>query len=421
MAKSKQDLIKIYIDRLEKELNKFVEVNYQTHIDRNDGLSEQIIEIMNIFSKEIPKLKEIVLLNKDSIYRDAKSILGKMKLNLLLEKDNKAELIEFIESNIKTIKFQLFDLENCLPEGNDILEDSLFETIIIVINTFSGYIPEIEKTVLLRNETSIRDAKAVIGKLRLEKASIYEEDSGTLVEAFLSYASEVLGDTQKGMTGTEIVKHSNRFAVKYGVDIPITSSDFGQFGTKVQNKRTALYLNLCKFNAKQQFEIISELCKLDKFNGNKEVSELKNKLYDKFNNYSPEKLSESELIVKTEHWLSNYPGALKQYDLAIEKYEKKVYERNTLDDMRLAFELLLKDILNNPKSLENQIPELGKALNNNNISKEIRNLIMKVIDYYSKYHNDKVKHDDKLNSIEIEYIIEQTSILMKFIIKVLDY
>ena len=88
--------------------------------------------------------------------------------------------------------------------------------------------------------------------------------------------------------------------------------------------------------------------------------------------------------------------------------------------MRLSFELLLKQLLKNQKSLENQKKILGTALEENNISAEIRNLITKVIDYYTKYQNEKVKHDDSSNRLEIEYIIEQTSVLMKFLIQVLD-
>jgi hypothetical protein len=36
-----------------------------------------------------------------------------------------------------------------------------------------------------------------------------------------------------------------------------------------------------------------------------------------------------------------------------------VFLRNVLDDMRLSLELLLKAVLGNDKSLENQIPQLG--------------------------------------------------------------
>jgi len=43
------------------------------------------------------------------------------------------------------------------------------------------------------------------------------------------------------------------------------------------------------------------------------------------------------------------------------------------------------------------------------------NMVVKVIEYYTKYQNNYVKHDDNVNEIEIE----QTRIIMKFLIKML--
>ncbi len=47
------------------------------------------------------------------------------------------------------------------------------------------------------------------------------------------------------------------------------------------------------------------------------------------------------------------------YNHALEKYRGGVFERNVLDDLRLALELLLREVLGNDRSLENQIPLLG--------------------------------------------------------------
>lgn len=42
--------------------------------------------------------------------------------------------------------------------------------------------------------------------------------------------------------------------------------------------------------------------------------------------------------------MSQYPRSLKIYNEALVKYDNRIYERNILDDMRLAFELLLKEM-----------------------------------------------------------------------------
>ena len=144
-------------------------------------------------------------------------------------------------------------------------------------------------------------------------------------------------------------------------------------------------------------------------------SPLLNKLKDKMNR----KISETDLVQKTKHWLGGYPDALKQYDSALAKYEGGIFERNTLDDMRLSFELLVKALLNNGRSLENQIADLGAQLKIANASSELRNMVTQIIKYYTDFQNNHVKHNDAVNENEIEYVIELTSVVMKYLIKVL--
>lgn len=105
-------------------------------------------------------------------------------------------------------------------------------------------------------------------------------------DSFISYASETLADTKKGLTGPQVVKCCNAYAVDFGVKIPITNSDFGDFGSIVPNKRTALYRNLNKFNGRQQFVIIKELCELPSFEKNKEVQSLREKLFARFGRFA---------------------------------------------------------------------------------------------------------------------------------------
>ena len=234
-----------------------------------------------------------------------------------------------------------------------------------------------------------------------------------LDDAFLAYACDILADTNAGLSGMKIVEYCNSYAIDYNRKTP-----YGTYPFDAPNKRTALKENLRAFEAAEQFRIIKELCEIPTLCDIEKVKELKLKLFARYGNLATEKISETELIQKTKHWLSNHPNALKQYESALAKYEGGIFERNTLDDMRLAFELLVKDIIGNGKSLENQISEIGTVLKTSGASVELRNMVQQVIKYYTDFQNNHVKHNDAVNGNEIEYIIELTSVVMKFLIKI---
>ena len=235
-----------------------------------------------------------------------------------------------------------------------------------------------------------------------------------LDDAFLAYASDILADTNAGLSGMKIVEYCNSYAIDFNRVTP-----YGSYPFDAPNKRTALKENLKVFAAPEQFRIIKELCELPALCDQEKVKELKLRLFSSYGNFAAEKISETELIQKTKHWLSHHPDALKQYESALAKYEGGIFERNTLDDMRLAFELLVKDLLGNGKSLENQIAEIGAKLKSTCASVELRNMVQQVIKYYTDFQNNHVKHNDAVNDKEIEYIIELTSVVMKFLIKIL--
>ena len=234
-----------------------------------------------------------------------------------------------------------------------------------------------------------------------------------LDDAFLTYACDILADTNTGLSGMKIVEYCNSYAIDYNRKTP-----YGAYPFDAPNKRTALKENLRVFEAAEQFRIIKELCEIPALCDIEKVKELKIKLFTRYGNLATEKISETELIQKTKHWLSKHPNALKQYESALAKYEGGIFERNTLDDMRLAFELLIKDLLGNSKSLENQIADIGSMLKKSGASAEIRNMVTQIIKYYTDFQNKHVKHNDAVNGDELEYVIELTSVIMKFLIKV---
>lgn len=241
--------------------------------------------------------------------------------------------------------------------------------------------------------------------------------SQTIPATFLQYASDILADTDSGMSGPVIVRSTAAYAVEYDAHLPHPSYPFD-----APNKRTALYDNLMAFSPSQQYRIIKELCDHSSFPSkpSTERNALKVKLITKYGHLDP-KDTPSEvnetLVEETRHWLSGYPDSLSLYSQALDKYSHGAFHRNLLDDLRLSLEKLLREIFENSKSLENQIPFVGQHIRGKGGSAELSNMFVKLIDYYAKYNNSYVKHDDAVIEEEIEFILEITSSFMKHLVR----
>ena len=90
--------------------------------------------------------------------------------------------------------------------------------------------------------------------------------------------------------------------------------------------------------------------------------------------------------------------------------------RNIIDELRLSLEFFFKQIFNNEKSLENQKNNLGRYMNQKNISAEISNMYIKLIDLYTDYNNHTAKHEDKVEYVEINFMIYLTGNFIRFIL-----
>lgn len=113
-----------------------------------------------------------------------------------------------------------------------------------------------------------------------------------------------------------------------------------------------------------------------------------------------------------------YPDVFKHLESGVGILNKKENLRHGLDDMRLALELLLKHLLSNEKSLENQNSDLGAYFKKVGISKEISNTFIQIKGLYERFQNNNVKHNDNINLKEVEYIYQQTLCFMNLLLKV---
>lgn len=115
-------------------------------------------------------------------------------------------------------------------------------------------------------------------------------------------------------------------------------------------------------------------------------------------------------------WISNYPQVYNTYKQALSLLKEQNKHREVLDNLRLALELLLKCILQNNSSLENQKSPLGVYLKEQ--SPEMKNLYIKIFDFFCTYQNQNVKHAIGYKQNEVEFILYQTGVLIRFLINV---
>jgi hypothetical protein len=234
---------------------------------------------------------------------------------------------------------------------------------------------------------------------------------------FVRYAADILGDTEHGLSGANIISATAAYAAEYEVVLPHPAYPF-----LASNKRTALYENLLVFAPPQRYRIIKELCDHPSFElvPSEKRKQLKMRLVTRYAHLDAhDSLSEinETLVDETRHWLQHYPEVLSLFTQALEKYSHGIFGRNLLDDLRLSLEKLLRSILRNNKSLENQVPLVGAHIKAHGGSPELANMFAKLLDYYAKYHNNYIKHDDAVNEIEIEFLIELTSSFMKHLVR----
>ena len=238
------------------------------------------------------------------------------------------------------------------------------------------------------------------------------------INSFIDYASDILGDTDKGISTSQIISICNRFSAEYNVNIPHTRIYQG-FSQTFSNKRTALKENLLSFSEEGAFKVIEHICNLNHYKEDVNFKEVKIKLYTNFPKYVDKNDNENLNIeiIENKELLSNYPKAKKMYDDACSLYNIGIYERNIIDNLRLSLELIIKQILNNEKSLENNLSEICSYLRDKGCSQEFINMFRHLLDYYSKYNNNNVKHNDNINNKEIDFVFGLTNLYIKLLVK----
>jgi hypothetical protein len=132
------------------------------------------------------------------------------------------------------------------------------------------------------------------------------------------------------------------------------------------------------------------------------------------------KILDDALIADNLEWLGEHPSALKSFREALSIFLSKDASkyRNLLDNLRFAVEQLLKGVLGNQKSLENQkdvlLPWLKSKGFHAHITGMYHDLLFK---HFAIYQNDAVKHNEKYSPHEVEFMIYLTGTFLRLLIE----
>lgn len=126
------------------------------------------------------------------------------------------------------------------------------------------------------------------------------------------------------------------------------------------------------------------------------------------------------IVEETLEWLEEHPEVAKHFEEALriclardqEKY------RNLLDNLRFAIEQLLRSVLNNRKTLENQKEALLRWLEQHGVHKQIINMYQTLLSQFSQYQNDAVKHAESYSPSEIEFMIYLSGTFMRLLLQI---
>lgn len=117
--------------------------------------------------------------------------------------------------------------------------------------------------------------------------------------------------------------------------------------------------------------------------------------------------------------LEDYPIAAKHFEQALKFYQTgdTSQYRSLLDNLRFALEQLLKKILNNQKSLENQKIFLKALFKDKELHPQVNNLYSTLLNLYTQYQNDAVKHSEDFSLDEVEFMIYLTGNFMRLLLQ----
>lgn len=222
-----------------------------------------------------------------------------------------------------------------------------------------------------------------------------------------AWAMKIATVIKDNFTMADILSLTNTFAADKDIEVKYSTAP------EFMNKQNVAQQNLAKFSISQMIQFLHEI--VDSKTGNQpmQLKELLQEFVLNFPDYTIAKDKESTRKMKSR--FENYPKVAEAWSKAGVQLSSRNY-REAVDNCRLALELLLKELFNNERSLENQKIEIGKLLSEQ--PKEFTNLLISQIRSYEVLQNQHFKHNlTDMDEIEVRYIFNTTYLIMDYLEK----
>lgn len=182
---------------------------------------------------------------------------------------------------------------------------------------------------------------------------------------------------QEFMSEDEIIDITQAYAKSIGKDVPI--NDIHEL-EPFSSGKDILQENLECLSDDEIFDFMEQIQKISYVKNNTELNEEITDLLSYQDRINGSKESRGG-IAKA---LAEYPPKIRQqWVKACVFFDQDDY-RNSLDNVRLTVELLVKTLTKSNASLENQKSSLGTFLKAKGISKQVRNYLHNILDIYEK-------------------------------------
>ncbi|HZL82672.1 MAG TPA: hypothetical protein VFB98_04215 [Candidatus Deferrimicrobium sp.] len=129
------------------------------------------------------------------------------------------------------------------------------------------------------------------------------------------------------------------------------------------------------------------------------------------------KLLDERVVNADLEWLSDYPSALTAFENALVQSSDSAKQREVLDSLRVSLESLLKQLLGNRRSLENNKENLLKWMDERGTNTETRQMMSQLFHFYCNYQNEHVKHGDGWKPAEVNFILYLTATFISLLVE----